>query len=64
MKIGTTFSYLEAECLGADWEEVLKEALGLKLNPIRIGAYWSEIEKKEGRCDFSLLDQQIEKVDE
>lgn len=62
MKIGTTFSYLEAEYLGLDWEKALGEILNLGLNPIRIGAYWSEIEKKKGKYNFSLLDKQIERI--
>lgn len=63
MKLGTTFSYLEAENLGLNWKEALEEILNLRLNPIRIGAYWSEIEKKKGEYDFSLLDEQIERID-
>lgn len=62
MKIGTTFSYLEAEYLGVDWREAMEKTLNLRLNPIRIGAYWSEIEKRKGRYGFSLLDRQVEKV--
>lgn len=62
MKIGTTFSHREADYLGLDWEKALEETLGLDLNLIRVGAYWSEIEEKKGKYDFSLLDRQVEEI--
>ncbi|MFC1727410.1 beta-galactosidase [Patescibacteria group bacterium] len=61
-KIGTTFSYLETKNLGLDWQETLAAILKLGLNPIRIGTYWSEIEKSPGKFDYSLQDKIIEQI--
>ena len=48
--------------MGLDWEEALEEILNLGLNPIRLGAYWSEIEKGKGEYNFSLLDREIQAI--
>lgn len=62
MKIGTTFSYREANFLGLDWQKTLENTLKLNLNPIRIGSYWNDIEIKPNKYDFSLLDEIIAKI--
>ena len=62
LKIGTTFSYREAKQLGMDWQESLGAILNLGLNPIRVGTYWREIEKKPGQFDFSIQDKIIEQI--
>jgi hypothetical protein len=58
---GVTFSSLYAEkTLGLDWKKVFIALLDdLKIRKLRIPAYWSEIEKKEGEYDFADLDWQI-----
>lgn len=40
------------------------DVLDLGFDIIRLGAYWDEIEKKEGEYDFSMLDWQIEQAKE
>lgn len=60
INIGTTFSYREAEWLGLNWQETLRAIISLGLKPIRIGAYWSEIEKNPGKYSFPILDKIIE----
>lgn len=58
---GVTFSYPYAEkTLHLDWKKVFIAVLDdLKVQKIRIPAYWSETEKKEGDYDFANLDWQI-----
>lgn len=58
---GVTFSYPYAEkTLGLDWKKVFGAMLDdLQVRKLRIPAYWSEIEKKEGEYDFVDLDWQV-----
>jgi len=61
MNFGVTFSsvYAQAE-LGLDWRETYSAILDdLKASRLRLSAYWNQIEKIEGRYDFSDLDWQI-----
>ncbi|MDO8600123.1 MAG: beta-galactosidase [bacterium] len=62
---GVTFSYLYAEkTLGLDWKKVYVAMLDdLKIRKLRIPAYWSEIEKEEGKYDFANLDWQIREAE-
>ena len=64
LRVGTTFSPKQCEYLGVDWKKTYLEVLRLELDIIRLGAYWSEIEKEEGIYDFTALDWQIEKARE
>jgi len=60
MPLGLTFSNVYARDLGLDWKKTYLEILdGLSFKKIRLVAYWTEIEKKEGIYDFSDLDWQI-----
>ncbi|MEA1926190.1 MAG: glycoside hydrolase family 2 TIM barrel-domain containing protein [Patescibacteria group bacterium] len=60
MEFGISFSKVFARDLGLDWKKAYVEMLD-DLNPkkIRVGAYWTEIEKKRGVYDFSDLDWQV-----
>ena len=63
-KIGTTFSKKQCEYLGLDWRETYGKVLEMGFDYMRLGAYWSEIERREGVYDFSQLDEQINKAGE
>jgi len=62
--VGITFSPVQCEYLNIDWRETYNELLGMNFDLLRLGAYWSRIEKEEGKYDFSELDWQIEKAEE
>ncbi|MEK9175624.1 MAG: beta-galactosidase [Patescibacteria group bacterium] len=60
---GITFSSFYAEQFGLDWKKTylaLFDDLGVR--HLRIPAYWNEIEKEQGKFDFSRLDWQIEEA--
>ena len=60
---GVSFSKRAADGFGIDWKEVFSAILNdLGTKRIRIVAYWNEIEKEEGKYDFSDLDWQIEQI--
>lgn len=64
MKFGVSFSNIFARDIGLDWKKsylAILDDLGVKR--IRIGAYWTEIEKEKGKYDFSDLDWQIKEAD-
>ena len=48
MRVGTTFSPAQCEYLGLDWKNAYLRILDEEFDLIRLGAYWSEIEKQEG----------------
>ncbi len=58
--IGTTFSHLQAKSYGLDPEQALSELIEANLAPIRLCAYWSELEITQSEFNFepilSLLD--------
>src|SRR3989344_8838150 len=57
---GVTFSTLQAEQLGLDWQSVYIAMLDdLKVRDIRIPAYWQRVEPKKDTYDWSELDFQI-----
>ncbi len=58
---GVTFSsYYAGTELGLNWKEAYTAILDdLKVDHLRLSAYWNEIEVKEGTYDFSDLDWQI-----
>ncbi|MGB3057494.1 MAG: beta-galactosidase [Candidatus Omnitrophota bacterium] len=62
LRIGTTFSPVQTGYLDMDWKETYLSILDQGFDIIRLGAYWNEIEKKEGVYDFSRLDWQINKA--
>lgn len=59
MQIGSTFSHPHLTWLGHDPISALKEYKSLGFSWIRLGAYWSEIEKTQGSFDFQELDRII-----
>lgn len=62
LRIGATFSQLEAEYMGLDWRQAFTAVLELEPAFLRLGAYWSRIERKEGELDFSELDWMLERT--
>lgn len=65
MNFGVTFTPLYSRELGiSDWKEVYLAALDdLKIRKFRFVAYWSEIEKEEGKFDFKDLDFQVSEAE-
>lgn len=61
MNWGVTFSPVYAQTeLGLNWREVYAAVLDdLKVDRVRLSAYWNQVEKIEGVYDFSDLDWQI-----
>lgn len=61
---GVTFSQTYAQNeLGLDWRQTYLAILDdLRVDHIRLSAYWNMIEKQEGIYDFSDLDWQIEEA--
>jgi hypothetical protein len=60
---GLTFSKRPIVDFEMDWKEVLLAILDeLKVKKIRLVVYWNEIEKEDGKYDFSELDWQINEV--
>ncbi|MFH1395745.1 MAG: beta-galactosidase [Candidatus Omnitrophota bacterium] len=62
LKLGTTYSPLQCQYLGLDWKKTYLNILDAGYDVVRIGAYWSEIEKKENFYDFSELEWQIQEA--
>lgn len=63
MKFGVSFSSVFARDIGLDWQATylaILDELGVKR--MRIGAYWTEIEKEKGQYDFSQLDWQVQQA--
>lgn len=57
---GVTFSKKQALLYKLDWRKTYEEILDdLKVQIIRLPAYWNEIEPEEGNYDFSDLDWQV-----
>lgn len=60
IEYGVTFSPSYATYLKIDWKKMYIDILDdLKVNNLRLGAYWSEIEKTPGSYDFADLDFQV-----
>ena len=63
MEFGISFANIQARALELDWKETYIAMLDdLKPKSVRIGAYWTEIEKEQGKYDFSDLDWQIDEA--
>jgi hypothetical protein len=64
VQIGITFSQVQCEYLNLPWKNTYRQVLDMHFDIIRIGAYWSRIEKAKGQLDFRELDWQIRKAKE
>lgn len=60
MQLGSTFSHTHLKWLGHNPLAALKEYKSLGFSWIRLGVYWSQIEKKEGIYDFEELDKIVD----
>ena len=61
-EVGVTFSPRQAEYLGMAWQETFSRVMDLAPTIVRIGAYWDEIERRQGTYDFSMLDWQLARL--
>ncbi|MFA6594169.1 MAG: hypothetical protein WCT16_02820 [Candidatus Buchananbacteria bacterium] len=61
MEWGVTFSSVYAQTeLGLDWQKTYSAILDdLKVDNIRLSAYWNQLEAVKGRYDFKDLDWQV-----
>jgi len=60
---GVTFSQKPLVDFQMDWKEVFLAILDdLKVKKLRLVAYWDDIEKEDGKYDFTDLDWQINEV--
>lgn len=63
MEFGISYAHIQARALELDWKKVYIDILEeLRPKSVRIGAYWTEIEKEPGKYDFSDLDWLIEEA--
>ena len=60
MQLGATFSHPHLKWLGIKPQDAIKEYNKLGLEWIRLGTYWNEVETKEGKYDFSELDNLVQ----
>jgi hypothetical protein len=64
IKYGITFSQLAAEHLNLDWKKTYLGILdGLNVKYLRLGSYWTVIEKAEGQYDFEDTDFLIKEAE-
>lgn len=61
--LGVSYRPLQAEALGLEPEEVLRRAVGLEFDIIRIGAYWNRLEPGPGEFEPGELDRAIDLVE-
>lgn len=59
-RLGATFSQQQCEYLNLDWKTAYEEITSMDFEFLRLGAYWSRIEKEKGKYDFSELDWQLQ----
>lgn len=64
MKFGITFSHKYLKEIHLSVDDALEFALNMKFSCIRLGCYWSEIEKEEGIYDFSDIINILNKCEE
>jgi hypothetical protein len=63
MKFGVSFAHHHAESLELDWRETYLAILDdLKVERMRIAAYWDRIENEDGTYDWSDVDWQVEEA--
>jgi hypothetical protein len=57
---GVTYRYPYAKALGLDWKQNYTSMLqDLNVKHIRIPVYWNEVEREQGKYDFSNVDFQM-----
>ncbi len=61
---GFTFSQLQCQYLGLDYQETFKAVCELNPKVIRLCAYWNEIEPQEGEWHFEILEWLLKKCDQ
>lgn len=52
---GTTFTHRQANWLDLDSDKVFEDLLSCDFDIIRLGCYWSDIEKEKGTYDFAEI---------
>jgi GH35 family endo-1,4-beta-xylanase len=62
VKVGVTFSPVQCAYFDEPWKTTYSNILAMDFDIIRLGAYWNEIEAKEGLYDFTRLDFLIKKA--
>ncbi|MCS6801919.1 MAG: beta-galactosidase [Chloroflexota bacterium] len=62
LRLGANFSPLEASYMDLDAPAAFDEILSLNLDFIRLGAYWNELEQREGKFDWGRLERYLEKA--
>jgi hypothetical protein len=64
MKFGVSFAHHHAESLELDWKETYLAILDdLKVDRMRIAAYWDRIEDEDGNYDWSDVDWQVREAE-
>ena len=58
--LGVSFRPLQAEAMGLDGAESLRDLLTYPFQMIRLAAYWNRIEPAQGRLSFDALDWQVD----
>lgn len=59
-RLGATFSQQQCEYFGLDWKKAYESIASMDFEFLRLGVYWSRIEKERGKYDFSELDWQLQ----
>lgn len=54
--LGTTFSQLQCQYLGLDYQTVFRQICRLGFDQIRLCCYWHELEPQPNQFDFTTLD--------
>ncbi len=64
MKFGVSFAHHHAESLELDWKETYLAILDdLKVERMRVAAYWDRIEDEDGNYDWSDVDWQVKEAE-
>jgi len=59
-EIGITFSKQQASSLGLDWKKTYQALLDeLKIKYVRLPIYWEDVEKEQGKFDFTDINWQL-----
>jgi hypothetical protein len=58
--LGTTFSQVQCQYIGLDYQETFRRIAALGFDCVRLCSYWNEIEPVENQFSFSTLDWLLE----